>query len=96
MQSLVEAELFHGYDVGPDNTLSLSHLQFVDDTLIIGQKSWLNVCSIRAVLQILEQLSGLKVNFQKSMLTGVNVSDSWLSAAARVYIVMSVPFHLCT
>jgi hypothetical protein len=84
MQSLVEARLFHGYDVGRDNTLSLSHLQFADDTLIIGQKSWLNVRSIRAVMLILEQLSRLKVNFQKSMLTGVNVSDSWLSEAARV------------
>jgi len=84
MQSLVEAGLFHGYDVGLDNTMSMSHLQFDDDTLTIGQKSWLNVRSIRAVLLILEQLSGLKVNFQKSMLTGVNVSDSWLFEAARV------------
>jgi len=42
------------------------------------------VSSIRAVLLILEQLSGLKVNFHKSMFTGVNVSDSWLSEAARV------------
>jgi hypothetical protein len=84
MQTLVEVGLFHGYDVGRDNTLSLSHLQFADDTLIIGQKSWLNVRSIRAVMLILEQLSRLKVNFQKSMLTGVNVSDSWLSEAARV------------
>ena len=84
MLSFMEEDLFHGYEVGRDNSMRLSHLQFVDDTLIIGQKSWLNVRSIRAVLLILEQMSGLKVNFHKSMLTGINVSESWLSEAARV------------
>jgi hypothetical protein len=84
MLSLLDAGMFHGYDVGQDNSLRLSHLQFVDDTLITGQKSWLNVRSIRVVLLILEQLSALKVNFHKSMLTGVNVTGSWLSKAARV------------
>ncbi|XP_024630861.1 uncharacterized protein [Medicago truncatula] len=84
MNSLMEAGLFQGYDVGRENNMSLSHLQFADDTLIIGQKSGLNVRSIRAVLLILEQLSRLKVNFQKSMLTGVNVSNYWLSEATRV------------
>lgn len=38
--------------------------------------------SIRAVLLIFEHLSGLKVNFQKSLLTGVNVSDTWLKEAS--------------
>ena len=33
---------------------------------------------------IFEQVSGLKVNFSKSLLTGVNVSNSWLNEAALV------------
>jgi len=37
-----------------------------------------------AVLLLFEEVSGLKVNFHKSMLTGVNVSDFWLSEAALV------------
>jgi len=48
----------------------LTHLQFADDTLIIGEKSWLNVRTMRSVLLLFEELSGLKVNFNKSMLTG--------------------------
>jgi hypothetical protein len=84
MLLLLEAGLFHGYRVGCDNALCLSHLQFIDDTLIIGEKSWLNVCSMRAVLLIFEQLYGLEVNFHKSLLTRVNVSDSWLYEAAMV------------
>jgi len=33
---------------------------------------------------IFEHVSGLKVNFNKSMLIGVNVSQSWLHEAAFV------------
>ena len=64
--------------------MQLTHLQFADDTLIIGEKSWLNVRSMRAVLLLFEEMSGLKVNFNKSMLTGVNISDSWLAEASMV------------
>jgi len=31
-----------------------------------------------------EEISGLKVNFHKSMLIGVNITDSWLTEAALV------------
>ena len=39
---------------------------------------------MREVLLLFEEVSGLKVNFHKSMLTGVNVSKSWLTEAALV------------
>jgi len=84
MLALVEAGLFQGYKVGCGNDMCLSHLQFADDALIVGEKSWLNVRSMRAVLLIFEQLFGLRVNFHKSLLTGINVPDSWLSEAALV------------
>ena len=50
--------------------------------------------SIRATLLIFEQLSGLKVNFNKSLLTRVNVSELWLSevALALNYRVGAFPF----
>jgi len=37
---------------------------------------------INPMLLLFEELSGLKVNFHKSMLTGVNILASWLSEAA--------------
>jgi len=40
-----------------------------------------NVRALRAVLVLFESVSGLKVNFHKSMLSGINISDSWLEAA---------------
>jgi len=76
--------MFHGYGIGRDQDVRVSHIQFADDTLIIGEKNWLNVRSMRAVLLLFEDVSGLKVNFHKSMLTSVNVSESWLSEAALV------------
>jgi len=84
MKALVTNNLFHAYGVGRQGEVKLSHLQFADDTLIIGEKCWLNVCSIRAVLLLLEEVSGLKVNFNKSMLTGVNIPPTWLSKVALV------------
>ncbi|MCI22831.1 cysteine-rich receptor-like protein kinase, partial [Trifolium medium] len=62
--------------------MSVSHLQFADDTLLLGEKSWANVRALRAVLVLFETMSGLKVNFNKSMLVGVNITDSWLGEAA--------------
>jgi len=84
MNAVVAAQLFHGYGIGRDSEVRLTHLQFADDTLIIGEKSWLNVRSMRAVLLLFDEVSGLKVNFHKSMLTSVNVTESWLAEASLV------------
>jgi hypothetical protein len=42
------------------------------------------VRTMRAVLLLFEDVSGLKVNFNKSMLTGINIPDSWLAEVALV------------
>jgi hypothetical protein len=49
---------------------------------------------MRVLLVLFENLSGLKVNFSKRQLVGVNVVTSWLSEAAMVLSckVGSVPF----
>jgi len=63
MNEMVRADLFHDYGVGSGSEVRLTHLQFADDTLIISEKSWLNVRTMRAVLLLFEEVSGLKVNF---------------------------------
>ncbi|KEH26485.1 hypothetical protein MTR_6g461940 [Medicago truncatula] len=84
MKAMVEANVFTGYSVGGANSVVVSHLQFADDTLLIGNKSWANVRALRAGLVLFEAMSGLKVNFHKSSLVGVNINASWLSEAASV------------
>jgi hypothetical protein len=94
MKALTSNNLFQAYGVGRQEGVKLSHLQFADDTLILGTKCWLNVRSILAVLLLLQEISGLKVNFNKSMLTGVNISSTWLVEAASVlnYRTGTIPF----
>lgn len=71
---------YEGYNVG---TLKISHLQFADDTLLVGERSSVNIWSIKAVLQLFESISGLKVIFHKSQLIGINVDEGWLNEAAN-------------
>jgi hypothetical protein len=94
MRAMVQSNIFTGYSVGSTNPSVISHLQFADDTLLMGAKSWANVRALRAVLVLFEKVSGLKVNFHKSMLVGVNINDSWLAEAAAVLgcVVGKVPF----
>ncbi|GAU27940.1 hypothetical protein TSUD_146550 [Trifolium subterraneum] len=82
MKTMVERYLFSRYNVGEGAPISISHLQFADDTLLLWDKSWANVRALRAVLLLFESMSGLKVNFNKSMLVGVNIPESWLGEAA--------------
>ncbi|XP_024632905.1 uncharacterized protein [Medicago truncatula] len=84
MKAMVDNNLYTRYAVGTVNQVVVSHLQFADDTLLLGNKSWANVRALRAVLVIFESMSGGKVNFHKSLLVGLNISDSWLNEAATV------------
>jgi len=84
MTEAVNLNLFTGYMVGAHNVTVLSHLQFADDTLLLSTKSWANVRALREILTLFEAMSGLKVNYHKSILVGINVDESWLSEAALV------------
>nr|ABE87645.1 hypothetical protein MtrDRAFT_AC153125g40v2 [Medicago truncatula] len=59
MRSLSDNNLFNGYKVGRNDPMSVSHLQSVDDTLILGEKLWANIRAMRAVLILFQDLSGL-------------------------------------
>jgi hypothetical protein len=94
MKAMVDNHLFTGYLVGVANSMVVSQLQFADDTLLLGHKSWANVQALRATLFLFESMSGLKVNFNKSLLVGINITDSWLNEAASLLSckVGTIPF----
>jgi hypothetical protein len=48
MRSAVEKKLFKGFGVGPDN-LIVSHLQYADDTLCIGEATMENLWTLKAI-----------------------------------------------
>jgi len=87
MNATIMTCLFTSYNIGNTNKVVISHLQFAYDTLLVGVKSWVNVRSLKAVLILFEVISGLKVNFNKSLPVGVNVNDFWLTETMRFSIV---------
>lgn len=62
-----------GFNVGRNDDLEVPVLQFVDDTLLMGEASLQNVFSFKCILRCYELASGLKVNFLKSCCVGIGV-----------------------
>ena len=58
--------------------IELSILQFADDTLFLCEESHSNVVTMKAILRSFELASGLKINFHKSKIAGVNVESKYL------------------
>lgn len=69
--------LLFGFIVGFSN-LEVSHLQYVDDTLIFVKPSVEALWTIKAILRVFELSLGLGVNFHKSSLIRINVEPYFL------------------
>jgi hypothetical protein len=93
MDNAVNRNLFKGFEVKRGGTV-ISHLQYADGTLCIGEASVENLWTLKALLRGFEMVSGLKVNFYKSCLIGVNVSPDFLRMASTFLNskVGSIPF----
>jgi hypothetical protein len=72
--------LFKGFKICGDGPI-ISHLQYADDTLCIGEASIENLWTLKAILRGFELASGLKVNFWKSCLIGINVCNTFMESA---------------
>ncbi|GAU25276.1 hypothetical protein TSUD_17890 [Trifolium subterraneum] len=55
--------------------------KYADDTLFLGEATVDNLWTLKAILRSFELASGLKVNFAKSCVMGVNVSSDFLGLA---------------
>ncbi|GJT46776.1 hypothetical protein Tco_0955491 [Tanacetum coccineum] len=74
---------FHEVKVGKDN-IHVSHLQFADDALVMGEWSWLNAMNLSRILTCFNLASGLKINFHKSKLYGVGVTTLEVNSLASM------------
>lgn len=71
----------------------MSHLQFADDSLFLGEWLTSKAVNLMAMLEIFGEASGLKINLQKSRLFGVGVSEDINRLAARILCAAtSLPF----
>ena len=82
MQRAKQNHLFEGISVGR-NGVSLSHLQFADDTIVFSKAEIDNLRNIKRVLQCFKDISGLKVNFAKSV--GVGVDANFLEQVKGIF-----------
>ncbi|GKV36997.1 hypothetical protein SLEP1_g45073 [Rubroshorea leprosula] len=85
--SVLKAEmegLLHGIEVGKKG-LAVSLLQFADDTVILGRADSQNVFMVKSILRWFELMFGLRINFSKSSVNGLNVLETWLKGAATAF-----------
>ncbi|XP_071708911.1 uncharacterized protein [Rutidosis leptorrhynchoides] len=80
----IEKNLFKGIEIWNEKIV-VSHLQYADDTIFLGEWSKLNIEHLQNLLKCFELASGLKVNFQKSCMYGVGVSTNELNAVANSF-----------
>lgn len=87
MRKAEENQCLGGFPI--DNNISISLLQFADDTVIFCDGTESNLCSIKAILRSFEMASGLKINFAKSNIIGINFEERVLTGAS-VFMACSV------
>ncbi|KAJ9553481.1 hypothetical protein OSB04_017526 [Centaurea solstitialis] len=73
--------LFEGIKVGNQN-LPVSHLQYADDVVFLGQWRTSNLKNLLKILECFQRMSGLKINVSKSKNFGVGVPDEEVSSWA--------------
>ena len=57
----------------------ITHLQYADDTLIFLPNDYTSLLHVKRILRWFEIISGLKVNFYKSSLVGINLDNEYTS-----------------
>jgi len=72
VKQALKENLLKGVKVGR-NDIKSCMLQFVDDTYFMCEGSYTNVITIKVILWCYEFASGLKINFHKLKLAGINV-----------------------
>ncbi|XP_028113957.1 uncharacterized protein LOC114312000 [Camellia sinensis] len=66
--------LITGASIGP-SSLRITHLQFADDTILFCEADWGEIVNIKRILRCFEVLSGLRINFNKSVVCGVGIPE---------------------
>jgi len=82
MTNVVRLNLFQGFKLKEEGK-EYSHLQYVDDTICMGKATVGNLWTLKVVLRGFEMASGLKVNFYKSCLMGINLDANFMEMACN-------------
>ena len=67
--------VFEGIKVGTED-MEVADLQYADDAIFFGKSSLSNLKNLMLILRCFHELSGLKINLNKSKLLGVGVDEN--------------------
>jgi len=93
VRQALRANMLTGLKIG-SKEVEMCILQFADDTLFLCEDSLDNVITLKAILRGFELASGLKINFHKSRLVGINVQSNVVIYYSKILncTQMGVPF----
>ncbi|XP_071685671.1 uncharacterized protein [Rutidosis leptorrhynchoides] len=77
----IECGLYKGVKIGSED-INISHLQYADDTIFLGEWNRQNFCNLMKLLKCFENASGLKINYNKSKLFGLGVNKDEVEVLA--------------
>ncbi|KAM7497251.1 hypothetical protein LguiA_021665 [Lonicera macranthoides] len=82
MERAEDKNLVEGFEIGRDS-VTLSHLQFADDTIFFLSNNEEKFKNLIGILEIFGLVSGLKINMTKSILVGINFEKDQMSSLAN-------------
>lgn len=65
--------------------VELTHLEYVDDTILFLPKDDTTHLNYRRMLDCFSTMTGLHINFSKSALVGCNWSSEWIDEMSQVF-----------
>lgn len=80
---MLKVAVSKGLAVGRER-IHLSHFQYADDTIIFGDWSVAYARNLMRILNCVQKVSGLKINFNKSKLFGLGVQSEVVFMANRM------------
>ena len=83
IDKLVDQHRLDCFEVGKDK-IKVSHLQFADDTLFFVKEDENNIRTLYSTMKIFCTVSGLKINFGKSTLLGINLEEANVTYLAYI------------
>ena len=91
MREATRIGVLEGVRVG-QNGVEVSLLQFADDTLFVCQPKYQSILAIKVILRSFKVVLSLKVNFYKSQVDAVGISDvdmiifsKWLNCGSMYF-----------
>ena len=66
------------------NQITITHLQFADDMVIFAPADAKVLDNYKKFLQCFSLMSGLKINYDKSVLIPLNCNEDWIDDARRL------------